>query len=305
MSTVDVRASEVARSQYGRATRDQLRSTAGVSRSTITRRLRDGVWTEPVPGVIDLGTHAVSWRAQVVEVVLAAGDPAWASHLTAAHLHRFLDVPRPETVDVLVPRARHHKVGEHELHATRAIGLDEITERHGIACTTRARTLLDLASTSRPGDLERWLAQATRKDATLPRDVVELCDRHRHVPGRRRLLDAVGRLPDGAAELGSPLEVLGVQELLALGAPPFEVQYTVRDADRNRVKRVDVAWPERRTVLEFDGVAYHDLTDARAADELVRARMRALGWTVEVVRRADLGGAALPRIVRQLGRSAS
>lgn len=303
MDTVDLRASEVGRSQYGRVTRLQLRETAGVSRSTITRRVRDGVWTEPLPGVIDLGTHVTSWRAQVTEVLLAAGDAAWASHRTAAYLHRFLDVPRPHAVDILVPRSRHRTVGDHQLHVTRSIGLDEVTERHGLACTTRARTLLDLAATSRPGDLERWLAQATRKDAALPQNVVELCDRHRHVPGRRRLLEVVGRLPAGTADLGSPLEVLGVQELRALGAPPFRLQYTVRDRDGAKVKRADVAWLDAWTLLEFDGAAYHDLTAARAEDELVRARLRALGWTVEVVRRADLGGATLRRIVRQVRRS--
>jgi hypothetical protein len=43
MDTVDLRAREVARSQYGRATRRQLTATAGISRATIGRRVKAGV----------------------------------------------------------------------------------------------------------------------------------------------------------------------------------------------------------------------------------------------------------------------
>jgi very-short-patch-repair endonuclease len=93
-----------------------------------------------------------------------------------------------------------------------------------------------------------------------------------------------------------------VQELVRLGAPEFVLQYTVRDGAGARIKRVDVAWPVQRTILELDGVAYHDLTAARDEDERVRARMRALGWRVVVARRADLGGGLLPGLVRDLRR---
>jgi hypothetical protein len=300
MDTVDLRARDVARDQYGRASRQQLRERAGISRSTITRRVRSGVWSEPVPGVVDLGTHPETWRGRISEVLLAAGPAAWASHRTAAHLHRFLDVRRPPAIDVLVPRTRHRRVGHHRLHAASAIGLDEVTTRYGLACTSRARTLLDLGATSSPDDLERWLADGVRRDPDLVRQVVELCDRHRRLPGRRRLLDVLARLPAGAGSLGSALEVLRVQQLVRLGAPPFVLQYTVRDLDGAPIKRVDVAWPERRRLLEFDGAAYHDLTHARAEDESTRTRIRAAGWTLDVIRRADLGGPAMGRLVREL-----
>lgn len=135
-------------------------------------------------------------------------------------------------------------------------------------------------------------------------DVAMLLDRHRGMPGRRRLLDVLARLPDGVELLASALEVLGAQELVGLGAPPFVVQYTVRGPSGERIKRVDIAWPELRIVLEFDGAAYHDLTEARVEDERVRARLRALGWRVVVVRRADLGGHLLADLVRDLRRAA-
>lgn len=300
METVDVRAARIARSQRGRISRRQLLDEAGVSASTVTARVHRGTWTEPYPNVIDLGTHARSWRGDLVAAVLSADPVAWASHASAAHLLGFLDAPRPPRPQVLVPRGRHAAIGGLRLHTTRAIGADEVTRVHAIACTGAARTLLDLAASTGPDQLERYLADATRRDAQLPARVVELADRHRCVNGRRRLLDVVGRLPGDAARLGSPLEVLGVQRLRQLGAPQFVLQHQIRDPDGAAVKQVDVAWPAQRVLLEFDGAAYHDVTSAREHDAVVRSRLTAIGWRVVVVRRADLDGPLLEELVRSL-----
>jgi hypothetical protein len=202
----------------------------------------------------------------------------------------------------VVPRGRHARVSAHRLHTVRTLGSDEITRIYGIHCTTVARTLLDLAVGTEPGVLERYLADQARKRPDVLRDLAELIDRHRRLPGRRRLLEVVERLPDDVGRLGSPVEVLAVQRLRVLGAPPFVLQYPVRDRDLAVVKRVDVAWPDRMTVLEVDGAAYHDLVAVRSHDEEVRARMRGLGWHVEVARRADLDGPAFAAFVRRLGR---
>lgn len=300
MSSVRDRADAVGRSQYGWATRAQLLEEAGVSRSSIHRMVRSGRWTQPYPGIVDLGTHDPSWRRQVAGAVLAAGPGAWASHTTAARLHGFLDVDQPERIDVLVPRGRFPVLGALPLHTARSIGDDETTRVSKIPVTTAARTLLDLSASSSPEALERYLANLARRTPSVVAEVVRLTDRHRHTPGRRRLLLVVGRLPDDAAKLGSPLEVLGTQRLRQLGAPPFELQYRVRDVDGAVVKRVDVAWPALRTVVEFDGADFHDLAGARAHDLAVRARMRALGWHVEVVRRQDLDSPDFAAFVRRL-----
>lgn len=300
MDPVDIRANDIGRSQRGFVLRRQLREEAGVSSRTIAARLRDGAWTEPWPGVVDLGTHQATWRGQVQALTLAAGPSARASHDTAAYLHRFLDAPRPREVDVVVPRGRHAQVAGQRLHTVRSLGGDEVTERHGIPCTTVARTLLDLAVATTPGVLERYLANEARKRPAIVADVVELVDRHRRLPGRRRLLEVVSRLPGDVGRLGSPVEVLGVQRLRELCAPPFVLQYPVRDSDFVVIKCTDVAWPEKKTVLELDGAAYHDLVAARADDEQARARMRAHGWHVEVARRADLYTPEFAAFVRRL-----
>src|SRR5690606_17138592 len=124
--------------------------------------------------------------------VLAAGADAWASHRTAAHLHGFLDVAKPDRIDVLVPRGRSSVLGSLPLHTAHSIGDDETTTVHRIPVTGVARTLLDLSATTSPDVLERYLANLARRSPSVVSEVVRLTDRYRRVPGRRRLVEVVG-----------------------------------------------------------------------------------------------------------------
>jgi len=289
MGTVDLRAADVGRRQYGAATRRQLLEV-GISYRTIVRRVAAGVWHEPYPGVIDLGTHAHTWRGQAQRLLLAAGPDAALSHRTAAHLHRFLDVDRPATLDAVVPRRRHAAVGNVRLHTARRLDPDEITAVDGLRVTTRARTVYDLAAGHDLETLERWVADLARRDRAALTSVGTLLDRHPHRPGRRALVTAVGRLPADAAALGSPLEVVGVMRFVDLGATGFVLQHPVRDTAGAIICRPDLAFLDAMTLVDFDGVSWHDVTARRAKDETKRATARALGWHVEVLRRGDLDG---------------
>ncbi|MFA9429741.1 type IV toxin-antitoxin system AbiEi family antitoxin domain-containing protein [Egicoccus sp. AB-alg2] len=299
MSTVDERAIRAASGQRGLLTRSQL-AEAGVSPSTIARRLSKGRWTEKIPGVIDLGTHEHTWRRHLQQLLLAAGPESWVSHLSAAHLHAFLDIEEPPTHDVVVRRGRHPRVGTSTLHTTTALDEDETTVVGGLRCTTKARTLLDVAPQFGLESLERLAADLARKDRQAFRQLGTVLARSAGSRGRRRLLTALSRLPDDVAKLGSPLEVIGVPVLMRNGAPQPKLQYRVRDAGGSVIKRVDAAWPRLWTIVEFDGGAWHDTTAARAHDEAARDRMRALGWTVEVLRFQDLDGPRPAQIAARL-----
>lgn len=300
MSSVDERAQVLARRQLGVATRRQLREHAGVSPRTITRRLAAGRWREPLPGVLDLGAHPPSWHRSVWQLLLAAGEPAWVSHRTAAHLHGFLDVRRPHRIDVLVPRSRHAAIGGVRLHTTVSLAGDEVTTVGGLPCTSAARTLLDLAGTLLPDDLERIALDLGRRRSGVLERASALADRRRGVAGRRRLLAVLRRLPADVARIESPLEVRGVQALVQGSIPAPRLQYRVRDHDGAVVKRVDAAWPDRRVAVEFDGAAYHDLLGQRSEDAWARDRLRALGWEVVVIRATELEEPALTETLRRI-----
>ncbi|MBS3942045.1 MAG: type IV toxin-antitoxin system AbiEi family antitoxin domain-containing protein [Actinobacteria bacterium] len=299
MTSIDERAIAIARKQRGLLTRHQLED-AGVSTSTIARRIRRGRWIEPVPGVVDLTTHQASWHKGLQQILLATGPESWVSHGTAAHLHDFLDRLRPNTYDVVVRRGSHTTVGALDLHTTTRLAPDETTTVLGLRCTSRARTLLDLAPTLTLEELERLTLDLGRRDPTAFRHLADLLARYPRAGGRRRLLTVIARLPDDLTKLGSPVEGLLVPELLRHGAPMPKLQFPVRDLDGAFIKRVDAAWEDEMHLVEIDGHAYHDTSGARRADEEARGTMRAVGWTVHVLRREDLGGDAPARIAAEV-----
>jgi hypothetical protein len=301
MSAIDAAANALGRSQHGQIARRQLRE-AGVDRRAVRRRLDAGVWTEPVPRVIDTGTHPPSWRQELMRVVLAAGPEATVSHRCAAHLLGFLDVEEPDELDVTVPRGRFPQVGEVRLHTVaEPLPDEEVVEVDGFRCTSSARTLLDLAATLAPRRLEAILWDAARRDPKVPIALAGVLARHPRARGRRGMKALLGQLHPQVAELASPLEVEGVLALDRAGAPRPRLQHVVRDETGRFVARVDAAWPTARVIVEFDGVAYHDHPGARARDEQRLARLRSLGWEVHVLTADDLRRPArLRRIVERI-----
>ncbi|MGY2066835.1 endonuclease domain-containing protein [Blastococcus sp. SYSU DS0619] len=75
---------------------------------------------------------------------------------------------------------------------------------------------------------------------------------------------------------------------LALSGLHAVPQYSVRDAAGDFVARVDLAFPEQRVALEYDGLWHAG--PAQFAKDLRRLnRLVAAGWTVLHVTAADLG----------------
>jgi very-short-patch-repair endonuclease len=91
-------------------------------------------------------------------------------------------------------------------------------------------------------------------------------------------------LADGRAE--SPPESR-LRVVLALAGRPAVPQYTVRDAAGNFVARVDLAYPDRRVAIEYDG-AWHGERGQLARDRRRHNRLVAAGWTVLYVTAADM-----------------
>lgn len=92
-------------------------------------------------------------------------------------------------------------------------------------------------------------------------------------PGARgcRVLDEVLALADPRAE--SPMETRLRLLLVRSGLPVPQVQYPLADAYGDPFVRFDLAYPEARFAIEYDGAAHDDALD-RARDVLTSAR----GW---------------------------
>lgn len=91
-------------------------------------------------------------------------------------------------------------------------------------------------------------------------------------------------LADGLA--GSPQETRLRLLIHRSGLPRPVAQFRVMEGDRF-VARVDFAWPERRVIVEYDGL-WHAEEGQFAKDRRRLNRLRAAGWTVVFVTAADM-----------------
>jgi very-short-patch-repair endonuclease len=183
--------------------------------------------------------------------VLACGDRAALSHLSAAQLWGLLD-PRkgPSQVHVSIPGTpgRTKRAGI-RLHRSSSLVSDCVTRRRGIPVTTPARTISDLRRTAPPEQLRRVLRQA---------DVLGL---------------PVG--PDSTRDgTRSELEHLFLTLCRRHRLPMPEVNVRVGGL------LVDFAWLDRHLIVETDGYRFHRGRTAFEDDRARDLRLRALGHEV-------------------------
>ena len=119
------------------------------------------------------------------------------------------------------------------------------------------------------------------------------------VPGARGVRRARALIVLASHLAESPQESRLRWWLLAAGLPAPVPQYEVRDGHGVLLARVDLAYPEVRLAIEYDGVVFH--TDARA---LARDRQRlnaltAAGWSVLRFTARDLHTPRTAALVRQ------
>jgi hypothetical protein len=277
------RASDVLDS--GLLTRDALRSSAW-------RRLYRGVYADAkVPD-----SHGL----RIAGAELLIPRSAAFSGRTAAHLHGAIQLAGAGTpVEVSVPTGV--RFGPLTGLRVRQVDLPEpdVCTLQRRRCTTGLRTALDIAR------CEPLIEAVVALDVLLARVVVgkgELAQAavagHGSRRGRERMRRAVA-LSDGRAE--SPPESR-LRVVLALAGMPAVPQHTVRDASGEFVARVDLAYPDCRIAIEYDG-AWHGEKGQLSRDRRRHNRLVGAGWTVLYVTAADMHDleALVTRIRAMLG----
>ena len=281
------------------------REVAAGARRRLRRRV---VSTAPLPdGATELAV-AVAAGAQLVA-------PGVVSHLVAARVHGFAAVPLGGPVCVTRPgRTGSRRAGTAvrvHLHCA-GLGPEDVVVVAGVAVTSPARTVVDLARMLSP---PRALAVA---DAALATGVVSgealasVLQAQVGWPGGGRARRVVTTADPGAE---SPLESAvrwALAGVAGSGEPPV-LQLALTGASGRRY-RVDLCWPARRTVVEVDGrVKYDDPRRGSARDALWAEKrreddLREAGWEVVRVVAADLvhdGSALRARVRAAFARGAS
>lgn len=309
MQNVDLTAARLAAPTRGLVRRNDLLE-AGVGRASIWRRVKENTWEEPYPGVYSLPGHPDTWERRLLAVVLGVqvrgwrsrGEPyvAAASHLSAAYLHRLLDVGRPDSIEVLVPRGCRSRLGKLRLHTSRFLNPEELVVVGGIPATSPARTIVDIAPRLHARRSEQIILDAVRRDLSSVEDLLEELGRRDRRPEAATLAEILSSLTGAEVNLESPLEGRALQLFRRWRLPEPRLQEVIRDREGNFLARVDFCWPAARVVVELDGSAYHRGPFAAAHDRRRRARLEEEGWTVVVLTAEDLHTTSRPRTLARL-----
>jgi uncharacterized protein DUF559/transcriptional regulator with AbiEi antitoxin domain of type IV toxin-antitoxin system len=225
------------------------------------------------------------------------------SHGTAAAFHGFRD-KWPALIDVTVPNQTGRKIDGVRCRRCRYPTPEEVEYRHGVACTTPARTLVDLAGKVGLDTLRRTVGRA----AILKRLDLDACYLAMHNAKGRRGLRALelalvpyrtkdGKVPD----VRSDFETLVLPELVEMRLPRPSCNVWVH-ADGERFL-IDFLWDKARVIVETDGRETHETPTAFQSDRRRDQFLAAAGYRVLRVTWDQIHGeraAVLSRISRAL-----
>jgi very-short-patch-repair endonuclease len=231
-------------------------------------------------GVYAVGRPAVTIRGWWMGALLACGDDGVLSHDSAAQLWGMREtnigsegeLDRPRVIHVSVPGDKSHRLSTIRVHRRTDLVDSDRTDHEGIPVTTPSRTLIDLATVLHRDQLEACVNRADKLRLLNPEHLRQEVDRHRGmdgVPCLRQLLDRrTFSLTD------SELERRFLRLVRRARLPDPKTQQRVAGF------RVDFLWPERRLVVETDGLRYHRTPSQQAKDRVRDQALVAAGFTV-------------------------
>jgi very-short-patch-repair endonuclease len=258
-ATAEQKLAAIAAHQHGVVARSQALA-AGISSTGIERRLDKGSLIAVHPGVYRVGHVAPSIEADYQAAVVACGEAAVLSGRAAAHLLglvRRTRAPEPE-----VTSAARRRLSGVATRQTRTLSNRDRMTWQGIAITTPARTLVDLAAVVQEGELSRAVHEASIRHATTPSEIEAALSRSPNAKGAGRLR-AVAR-----GDIGITLSKLERRFLKVVRRAQLPLPITNRLAGG---RFVDCRWPEHKLTVELDSYRYHS---SRHAWEQDRKRER-------------------------------
>lgn len=266
---LDRRLAALAGRQRGVVTYRQM-VDAGLSRRAIEHRLAVGRLHRLIRGAYLVGHEVPPALAIETAWLLTCGPLAVLSHLTAAviwEICRFENGITHVSVTRPGPRERPGLM----VHRVSALDATDLRRVEGLALTSPARTLVDLASVLPAGPLADALERARVRRLVTTADVLAALDR---APGKsgaptlRRLLDEQPTMTRSKAERA-------LLDLVTRGGLP-RPQTNVRVAGHE----VDTLWRSERLIVEVDGYAFHSHREAFERDRRRDAELQAAGYRV-------------------------
>ena len=177
---------------HGIITRADL-NAASITSMQLSRLVAKGILRRVGPGVVAFAESPSTFEFELTAALANAGDTAVASHRAAARLHRFEGFEYAAAEVTVAVRKRNSSAGKIAVHSTTFRPLADRTVIDGFACTTAARTIIDLAE---GGASQRELENAI--DSAVRNGQVSVDHLRRRIRSRRhrglrgiRLLDSL------------------------------------------------------------------------------------------------------------------
>jgi hypothetical protein len=270
---------------HGACTREH--AIAALGSYQVKAAVRAGALVSLWPRVlVQASRHLDSWtRAAAATLTVGTGAVLWGP--TAAMLHG-CTAARTAAVRVAVPynrwsRPQHGLVIRHG-----RVRPDDICQLDALPVMILEVALGELLCTAPP---RFALACADQAMAAQPTDrragfAAAIADYLARRIDRRGLRQATGLIELISGDVESPRESWLRLLVVEAGLPRPVVQHPVCDIDGREVWRLDLAWPQLRIALEYDGYVAHFGRTAQdhARDEDLRRR----GWVVVHAGSADL-----------------
>ncbi|TDC40192.1 DUF559 domain-containing protein [Micromonospora sp. 15K316] len=254
-----------------------FRGSDAVARGLLTRgELRSRAWRPLFRDVYADAQLAVSHHTRCLAAARwVLPDQAAIAGRSAAALYGIGSVGPAQPLDVLVPMGhRFGPVTGLDIHTAASTEAD-LRVRAGIRVTTAVRTCWDLAQWL-PVEEAVALVDGFVRQRLVGVDTVQGYARARTgLRGWKRML-RVADLTDPGAE-SPPESVLRVRLVMA-GLPRPVTQFVV-ERDGRFLARVDLAWPQFKVAVEYDGVWHHD-PEQLHRDRRRLNRLVGQDWTV-------------------------
>jgi len=275
--SVDATILRIAERQLGLVTLGRLENE-GLSRRQIYHRLRSGLLAPVHPGVYRTAGDVMTLAQRALAACLAAGDDAFASHLTAASLSRLIpggEVP----VEITVPASKRVRLAGVTAHRSATVGPGERARCGVVPVSAPGRTLIDIAGRLTRAELESATDEAIRQRLITPQRLLGLSRRRRFAnrDGIAVLLQlARDRVGDGTSESELETKLFAVLRRYGLPRPVRQHEVVVR----GRTVRFDLAYPDQRVAIESNGWAPHYGRDRWQSDHDRRNVVELSEWLV-------------------------
>jgi len=236
------------RQQHGVVSRVQLLGL-GMTSSAIAHRLRSGRLHSMHRGVYAVGRPVLTRRGRWMAAVLACGESAFLSHLSAVALWGLRIVRQGALPEVTVDAGRHPRPRGVRVHRSRAILDGDVTEREGIAVSSPLRTLIDIAPRLRANQLETAVNRADRLGLSDPVALLAGLEARLPTAGTALLKELLER--DSFRLTDSELERRFLALVGRAGLPLPDTGTVLHGY------KTDFHWPALGLVVETDGLTYH------------------------------------------------